>query len=106
MKFQLSPTERTALIAYELIQAHSDGEAGLTSHDLAQRIGVTPRTIRDNIAKWGGYHGIDATTVQHRAGVDKYVYRVAFSTDSLAWGRAQRQGARVGFLRKMGHEVR
>ncbi len=106
MQLTLSPKERTALIAYELIQAHSDGDAGLTSHDLAKRIGVTPRTIRDNIAKWGAYHGIDADTVKHRAGVEKYVYHVCASPEGLVAGRAQRQGSRVSFLRNMGHTVK
>lgn len=106
MHFQLSPKERAALVAYELIKAHSDGIVGLTSHELANRIGVTPRTVRDNIAKWGAYHGIDAEMVKHRRGVNKYVYRVVVKPSEWVADRAQRQGARVEFFRKMGHTVK
>ena len=51
-----------------------DGGDGLTSHQLANAIGCTPRTIRNTIDKWGKKYNVHYTLNLHRNSIMKKIY--------------------------------
>lgn len=92
-----APLERVKVMAFLMWQnqGRPGAAAGLTSHDLANALGVTPRTIRDNINKHGRRVGIESVAAKHRNNINKRLY--FFNTLKEDSDQVRKEGRRLWY---------